>query len=217
MNSEFDIGDLLRATLQSLRAAGVRVLFVLLLLAAAGAVVDAELVDPSAATALNLPLSIGAVFAQYFLTREALRDAGTELASHAGFASVFVLGIVSGLAVLLGLVLLVIPGLILIIRWWVAVPVLLDRDVGVTEALRVSWRETHGRFWTILMALILIWLPVIAVVGIAAFAFADGTVGLASALIGNIALYGGLIAGWHCAVAAYTLLPHDTGLTEIFG
>lgn len=49
----------------------------------------------------------------------------------------------------LSLLLLIIPALILMVRWIVALPVALDSEQGGSEALRESWELTRGNYWKI--------------------------------------------------------------------
>lgn len=59
-------------------------------------------------------------------------------------APVAVLSLVISLALVLGLVLLVVPGILLILRWWVAVPVRFVEDRGFAGALGRSAALTKG-------------------------------------------------------------------------
>lgn len=60
----------------------------------------------------------------------------------AGFIA---LGILSGLAILAGLLLLLLPGIYLYARWYWAYPILVADDTAVTDAMRRSWHLTRGR------------------------------------------------------------------------
>ena len=62
-------------------------------------------------------------------------------------------GLLSGLLVLAGFVLLIIPGLYVLVRLSFANLAYLDRKEGVRKSLRYSWSITKGdRFWTTLLA-----------------------------------------------------------------
>jgi lipoprotein-releasing system permease protein len=52
--------------------------------------------------------------------------------------------IIAGLAATFGLVALVVPIIVIRIGWWLAVPLLIDRNLGVIEAVEESWRMTRG-------------------------------------------------------------------------
>ena len=66
----------------------------------------------------------------------------------------FLLEIALGILILVGLVLLIIPGIILFWRLFLAPFILLDKNTGVEEALRQSWRSTKGFAWPIYAVLL---------------------------------------------------------------
>jgi hypothetical protein len=115
--------------------------------------------------ATTLPLSILGVFAQTYIVTEALRlgaSAEAQSAIRPQFGRVFGISIVSTLAILLGGLLFIVPGVLLLIRWWIAVPVALDRDIGVSDALRESWRLTAPH-WAGILGILLILLAMLAI------------------------------------------------------
>jgi hypothetical protein len=63
--------------------------------------------------------------------------------------SVLLISVLSGLSVLVGLLLLVVPGLIIAVRLAVVMPALIVEDVRGRAALRRSWHLVRGRSWTI--------------------------------------------------------------------
>jgi hypothetical protein len=89
-----------------------------------------------------LPLTIFGVVAQTFIVVAALKVGHEDARPRMNTVRVLGIALLSGIGFLVGLLLLVIPGLFVLMRWWVAVPVALDRDVGVVEALRESWAMT---------------------------------------------------------------------------
>lgn len=60
------------------------------------------------------------------------------------------------LGLLLGFLLLIIPGLILAARWSQAAYLLADENLGPLEALEKSWKRTEGATWQILVFVFLI-------------------------------------------------------------
>ena len=69
------------------------------------------------------------------------------------------LGIVAGLFIALGLVLFIVPGLILIRRYFLAPYVLVDKDMGIMEAMRYSAelsKPYSGYIWGVIGVTILI-------------------------------------------------------------
>ena len=63
------------------------------------------------------------------------------------FGSILWVSILVGISVAIGLLLLIIPGLILLVLFAVAVPVVVVEGVRGTEAMRRSWTLTSGHFW----------------------------------------------------------------------
>jgi uncharacterized membrane protein len=104
------------------------------------------------------------------------------------------LAIVSGIGVMIGTILLIVPGIILILMWAVAAPALVVEREGVFAALSRSADLTSGARWKILgMFLVLIvgYLLLSYVVGLVGFAAYSPTkaAGLAmSSAIGSIVL-----------------------------
>ncbi|HET6526174.1 hypothetical protein [Sphingopyxis sp.] len=105
---------------------------------------------------------------QAWATLTILRMAGVELPQQTSLriASVFGVGLLFGLGVGLGLLLLILPGIYLAARWYLAVPTLLAEDMGVSEALSASWDRTE-QYWlscAIVAVLAFLWqiLPIAA-------------------------------------------------------
>jgi hypothetical protein len=156
-----------------------------------------------------LPLSILGIVAQTFIVVAALRVVGGNGAAGdaIGFRFGTVLGIalLSGLGILLGGLLLVLPGLFLLIRWWIAVPVALDRNVGVGEALRESWELTADH-WAKIAGLFLGLLVLFAVPALL-LGFFNGIdaepMDVGTSLLLNIVTYGVTNFGTVSTVAVY--------------
>jgi Membrane domain of glycerophosphoryl diester phosphodiesterase len=86
----------------------------------------------------------------------------TETSYRWGFqhlGSVILIALLSGLFILVGLVLFIIPGIIVLVMLCVVIPVLVFEGKRGTEALRRSWELVKGSFWhalgTILLAAII--------------------------------------------------------------
>jgi uncharacterized membrane protein len=81
----------------------------------------------------------------------------------------FGLGFVVGLYVLLGFIMLIVPGLIFIRRYFLSAYVLMDQDVSISEAMKISAEMTKpysGSIWGIIGVSILLSLTgVIPVIG----------------------------------------------------
>lgn len=64
-----------------------------------------------------------------------------------------------GLAVVVGLLLLVVPGIVLAVRLQFYQYLIVDKNMGPLEALRTSWDMTDGSFW----GLVLLWLTALGI------------------------------------------------------
>ncbi|HEX7852383.1 MAG TPA: glycerophosphoryl diester phosphodiesterase membrane domain-containing protein [Sphingobium sp.] len=72
---------------------------------------------------------------------------------------VFGINLLSSLGIVLGLILLIVPGVMLFTRWAVAVPAMMRENLGATEALGRSADLTKGARWMILGLGLIIWAP----------------------------------------------------------
>lgn len=76
-----------------------------------------------------------------------LRNDGIEVREgqpRSFYPRAFGQSLLCGLSIILGLILLVVPGIVLALRWAVALPILISRNSGVTESLRQSWKMIKG-------------------------------------------------------------------------
>lgn len=143
--------------------------------------------------------SLASFVAQYWLTRRALdRD---DLRHGDGVVILyFGMCLVSGLAILAGLVLLVLPGLWLAARWIAAGPVLFCEDVGAIDALRRSASLTKARVFPIMIALVLASIPTGLIIGLL---LVRPEYDLAMSITANAAFIVSQLLFWYIAVAVY--------------
>lgn len=73
--------------------------------------------------------------------QEVSQRAGQMFLPLLGVQILFLLGVIGGM------ILLIVPGVILAIRWCVSGPVLMDERIGITESLRRSAELTRGNRW----------------------------------------------------------------------
>lgn len=119
------------------------------------------------------------------LVGSVLADAGRKLPRQLGVA------VLSALATLVGLLLLILPGLYVAGRLALASPVLVSEDSGVLDSLRGSWNMTREHAWRVL-GYMLLWM--IVVIGILILSgAAAGAMGAVVTLLGLKHL--GLIIG----------------------
>lgn len=132
--------------------------------------------------------------------------------------------IVVGLAEGVGLVLLLIPGIMIMLRWLLAPTFVLARGMGVGESLNASRDATAGHRWSILGALVLtgiiIGIPFMVLIPVAGGVMAFATLAWNSP-IALVALAMGAVAGVffnavHLGIYA-TLSGDQDRLGDVFG
>lgn len=207
-----EFGPLWRETLRLMAQSGWRLALAMVVLTLIPVLGETalELRDQSG---VNILISFVSLFLQTWLT-VALLEAHDCRRGRAGAVTVFGIGLVGGLGIILGLLLLVIPGIFLIVRWSISVPLALAEDVGVTDSLRASYEETEGAFWPILLLLLTCYAPCALALG-AAFLLETQSITIVSSVIVNVLVNVGLVAGWHAAVAIY-LTKRAGALPEVF-
>lgn len=124
------------------------------------------------------------------------------------------LNFLSGIGVLLGLILLIVPGIYLLVRWSAAVPALIAEDADISESLSRSAEAVEGRFWHVFGAILVVWTPLVA--GVLAAGLAPENQRLIASLVLNLPINLSLIAGWHLAVAIYAGRQNGRRLAEVF-
>lgn len=93
---------------------------------------------------------------QLWVTRLALARLGCRpAATGARFGTAFVASLLSSLGVLLGLILLILPGIYLLGRWALVFPVLMNERIGAIDAMRRSNALTPGIWGTALVCMVL--------------------------------------------------------------
>jgi hypothetical protein len=107
------------------------------------------------------------------------------------FVPVIVVSILFGIGVAIGLVLLIIPGLILLTIWAVAIPVTVIERPGILRAFGRSRELVKGNGWQVFGTILLVWLISI-VIGAIGGLIADAIGGVIGALV--VAIVSALIA-----------------------
>ena len=125
---------------------------------------------------------------------------------------VVIAAILASLGITIGFMLLVVPGIILLLMWWVFVPAIVVEGVGIFESFGRSRALTSGHRWAILGLLVLVgiaqWL-VSLVLG-----FVGAALGVIAAEIINVvvALGFGAFASVLSAVGYYYLRAEKEGI-----
>lgn len=178
--------------------------------------VASDMYDPEAIT--SVPISIACAIAQFVVVRSALDRLGLVQRSGRAVGAYVGVSILANIGILLGLVLLVIPGVVLAIRWSIVAPIVLAEEQGAMESLSESWARTKGHFAAILVASLVPLVPLAA--GIVAYAMTDpetAQIPLATSVVANICTNAFLAMGWLLSVAIYsTVMDAQEPLEEIF-
>lgn len=163
--------------------------------------------------------SIAMTFVQVWMTREALDQLGFRpVMPIIAALGVLLQGLLIGLGVGLGLLLLILPGLYIAARWYLATTLLIAQGGGRRAAMQRSW-DMLASHWPTPFALVLVF----GVVGAAPLWLsfyplpfvAEGS--FAGLLIVNMVSAIGTVGGFLAAAALLSLIEPATGeLKEIF-
>ncbi len=147
-----------------------------------------------AANVLNLAglfLVQGAVVTIVADVRDGRRDLGVgETLAAAGrrLVPVAAAGILATLGILLGLLLLIVPGLVLLTWWLVISPVIILEGASIPAAFARSRALVHGHAWAVFGVVVLTLLVLLALglaVGLALAPLSEGLRGFLTAAVGN--------------------------------
>lgn len=147
-----------------LRSEWIALLVVWVLLSALHASIDVAGNDYMAVLLGSFLDLVAYVVVNFRLVRASGRGGNVMRSRAAGF---IVLGLLSGTPILVGLLLLLLPGIYLFVRWYWAYPILVASDTSVTDAMRRSWHETKDQLWLVAVIAICPFIPAIALAVIA--------------------------------------------------
>ena len=103
-----------------------------------------------------LALMVASALASYFLLSAMLQGRGRLPNSDTRIWAYLGLTLLSGLGTAFGILLLIIPGIILLVRWSAAPAFLLSARRGILESLGDSWEATRGSGWAIFLAALIL-------------------------------------------------------------
>lgn len=180
------VGELVDATFTLYRAKFSTVVTIAMLIVAPPAIIKALIPvewRPVVELVGNLlsPIALGAIAAlvSAFVERDESLDVGDALRSTSGLrGSLVAVQIASGLLVLIGLILLVVPGLIVLAWTAVAVPVVVIERLGYSKAIERSRALARGRWGHVVGTMLLSWgLAFLLLVGGGVIAGIIGSIG----------------------------------------
>jgi uncharacterized membrane protein YfcA len=192
---------------------------ILLVAATLGQVAGNLAIDQLMAESGSFALSgLMSLIAQYLVTRFALDRAGLlPEGAPSRFGSLWGLNIVAGLASLVGLLLLILPGVYLNARWLMAAPIIIADDKAMSEGMSESWERTRDSAWPIVGALLALYGCGFGLGMVPFFLSGEENPPTEYAAAGYLFFALTSTLGWLMAVGAYRLMSSRTqSLEEIF-
>lgn len=108
--------------------------------------------DSPSSVLFELVLLVVSFVANYFLLKRYLAVRGRLQKDANRFWPYLGMAILSAFAIVFGLILLIVPGIILLVRWSAASGYIIGAGQGVSDALTSSWNATKGHGWAIFFA-----------------------------------------------------------------
>ena len=119
------------------------------------------------------------------------------------------LSIVYGLGVMVGFILVILPGLLIMARWIIAQPMLVARGGGIMASLGESWERTRGSEFQIIAAALALLVLLIAVIIAAGALFEQADpIGI---VVAQLATSATSVVSLAMGVALYGLIAGGTG------
>jgi hypothetical protein len=154
----FEIGQTFGFALETIRARILPFALIVLVVGALQALRDTYAANAASGSFFisSILTLLSDVLATYFALKV---RCGDDIVIKMAFGRALGVNFLSGLGILLGLILLVVPGIYLIVIWALAVPALMAEDLSVSDALSRSKALTEGYRMSILGLLLLIGIP----------------------------------------------------------
>jgi uncharacterized membrane protein len=99
----------------------------------------------------GFPLNFGVSYAYLRAARNEKLDIGDMFAGFKNYWSAVGAGLLVAIAVVIGFVLLIVPGIYLACKLAFTPYLIVDRKMGVTQAMEESWRMTNGHGWKVFL------------------------------------------------------------------
>lgn len=161
------------------------------------------------------------LFGQYLIVERLLADRRQtgQATAIRHYGSLFGVLFISGLGIVAGLIVLLLPGFYLAGRWLTATQRVVEGRLPSMEALRASWDDSEPSQFVFTVAYLLSLLPILLIVGVSFYpdllAIPDDA-WLTNLLINGFSAIAN-VAGWVISTAAYRqAVPVDSQLEEVF-
>lgn len=172
----------------------------------------------------SILLSFAFVFFQLFLQAciilAILQSGGHAVGSRQWrIASLFGIGIITGFGIVVGLLLLILPGLYLVGRWYIAAPILFAEDTSVSEAVQASWERTEEHWLACTAIALLAFVVQAGPIFASLYLLAEsGTVPIGVVVASNALSQGAWVFGIAAAATMYLTIGRRARRSEeIFG
>lgn len=153
------------------------------------------------------------IVCSYFLLVAMLRRTGLHPeGDEDSFLPFIGLSILSALAIMLGVLVFILPGIFMMVRWSMAQPLLVAGQNGVMKSLGESWERTRGNEFQIIGAALALLLPLIAI-GIAMMVFFEQTDPVRM-VVSQLASSASTVVFLSMAVALYGLIVGATNVAQ---
>ncbi|MET0246073.1 MAG: hypothetical protein ABW182_04925 [Sphingomonas sp.] len=216
----FTVTAILRATVGLVAARPAPAAIAILGMVGAGIVIDLAVTDTELYNVAIAFLSIAGLVAQFALLDAVMRQEGLIGRDHGGSrsGSFIILSILTGSAILIGTLLLIIPGLLLAARWAVAAPMVIADRMNWRDAMAASEQQTRLDRVSLALVWALVGIPTVVAVVLAVALYPEsGTPEPAPAILANLMLYFGQVIGWYASIAIYASYQRDEpSLREVF-
>lgn len=219
--AKLEVGEILAATMDRFSAQAVTFLSTIAVAGILGAAVDIWVTQAS-----NIVVNLLNFLVGVFATHAGLTgNFGKESGIKPRFARAFGVSCISGMGIICGLALLIVPGVLLIVRWAIALPAMMAEDLSLLESLGRSRDLTQGNRWPIFGLQLLMWIPTALLIGLfvglsVGFGAAGSETNLWSDLVLNLCTSTISVVSALVWVEVYLSLSgardHESALEEIF-
>lgn len=178
---------------------------------------EIPVVSGAATGVAGLALVVLSFIVSYFVLAKMLESIGSRRNNDMRLLAYVGLTILTAIGFIFGFLLLVVPGIILMVRWSAAPSFLIGAGEGVVDSFKSSWDATSGSGWAIFFAGLILFIGFAILAGILGFGIASvGGTTIAtsvSAIIDAISSALSLAFG----VAIYNLVHDDSeAIGEVF-
>lgn len=213
---EYRTGDFLAKAGELIRNARQDSAIFVLGMATIGTILD---VTGHSENTAGVAFNIASIFAGFALSVAMLRRSDLLAEGQSpSFLVYFGLTIVSGLAMVLGFLLLIVPGILLIVRWLPMYGFLMVSGSPIAQSMGQAWRATSGHFWRLFLGSLASLVLLAIVGGTYSLAIVTGGAGaIAGYAIANVAIFGLSLFWTAYGFAAFVLLGRtDEQLQTVF-